>query len=49
MDGLIVGYFYSTRNQRLLVFLLALAPKGTKNSLALTRLAYLTTFAAETK
>ena len=40
---------FTTRNQRLLVFLLAKAPKGTKRSLAPRGSAYLTTFSGETK
>ena len=40
---------FTTRNHRLLVFLLAKAPKGTKKSLALRGSAYLTTFSGETK
>ena len=40
---------FTTRNHRLLVFLLAKAPKGTKNSLALRGSAYLTTFSGGTK
>ena len=40
---------FTTRNQRLLVFFLTKAPKGTKNSLALRGSAYLTTFSGGTK
>ena len=40
---------FTTRNQRLLVILLAKAPKGSKRSLVLRGSAYLTTFSGETK
>ena len=41
--------FSTTRNHRLLVFLLTKAPKGIKKSLALRGSVYLTTFTDETK